>query len=49
MKVKVLREGENIVRVAAEYEECRRVALESGIPLLEVYRIVERETGKGSD
>jgi uncharacterized protein (DUF111 family) len=49
MKVKVLREGENIVRVAAEYEECRRVAIESGIPLLEVYRIVERETGKGSD
>jgi uncharacterized protein (DUF111 family) len=50
MKVKVLREGEHIVRVAAEYEECRRVALESGIPLLEVYRIVERETGgKGKD
>jgi uncharacterized protein (DUF111 family) len=46
MKVKVLREGEKIVRVAPEYEECRRVAIESGIPLLEVYRIVERETGK---
>jgi uncharacterized protein (DUF111 family) len=46
MKVKVLREGENIVRVAPEYEECRRIACERGIPLIEVYRIVERETGK---
>jgi hypothetical protein len=49
LKVKVLREGENIVRVAPEYEECRRVAMETGLPLMEVYRIVERETGKGSD
>jgi uncharacterized protein (DUF111 family) len=46
MKVKVLREGEKIVRVAPEYEECRRIACERGIPLIEVYRIVERETGK---
>jgi len=45
MKVKVLREGGKIVRVAPEYEECRRVATESGIPLQEVYKIVERETG----
>jgi hypothetical protein len=37
--VKVLGNG----RVAPEFEECRRVALEQGIPLLEVYRIVERE------
>jgi len=46
MKVKVLREGEKIVRIAPEYEECRRIACERGIPLNEVYRIVERETGK---
>jgi hypothetical protein len=46
LKVKVLREGEKIVRVAPEYEECRRIACELGIPLIEVYRIVERETGK---
>lgn len=45
MKVKVLREGEKVVRVAPEYEECRRIAIERGIPLIEVYRIVERETG----
>ncbi len=43
MKVKVLREGEKIVRIAPEYEECRRVAHEKGIPLIEVYRIVEKE------
>ena len=48
MKVKVLREGERIVRVAPEYEECRRIACDKGIPILEVYRIVERETGATS-
>ena len=48
MKVKVLREGERIVRIAPEYEECRRIACEKGIPILDVYRIVERETG-GTD
>jgi len=47
MKVKVLREGGRIVRIAPEYEECRRVARDSGIPLMEVYRIVERETCEG--
>ncbi|MBJ6725611.1 nickel pincer cofactor biosynthesis protein LarC [Geomesophilobacter sediminis] len=41
MRVKVLGNG----RVAPEYEECRRIALERGIPLLEVYRIVGRENG----
>jgi len=45
MKVKVLREGGEIVRIAPEYEECRRIACEKGIPILDVYRIVERETG----
>ncbi len=46
MKVKVLREGGKVVRIAPEYEECRRIARDRGIPLMEVYRIVERETGK---
>jgi uncharacterized protein (DUF111 family) len=46
MKVKVLREGERIVRIAPEYDECRRIACEQGIPILDVYRIVERETGE---
>jgi hypothetical protein len=34
-----------VVRVAPEYEECRRLAQETGIPLAEVYRTVERESG----
>lgn len=45
VSVKVVRDGERLVRVAPEYEECRRIALEKGIPLIEVYRIIERETG----
>jgi len=43
LRVKVLENG----RVAPEFEECRRVALASGLPLLEVYRTVERETWQG--
>jgi uncharacterized protein (DUF111 family) len=31
-------------RIAPEFEECRRLALATGIPLLEVYRTIERET-----
>ncbi len=45
LKVKVIREGKKLLRVAPEYEECRRISLEKGIPLLDVYRIVEKETG----
>jgi pyridinium-3,5-bisthiocarboxylic acid mononucleotide nickel chelatase len=41
VQVKVLGNG----RVAPEFEACRSIALQSGLPLLEVYRIVERETG----
>ena len=43
VRVKVLENG----RVAPEFEECRRLALERGVPLIEVYRIVERETWQG--
>ena len=43
VQVKVLENG----RVAPEFEECRRIALASGLPLPEVYRIVERETWQG--
>jgi pyridinium-3,5-bisthiocarboxylic acid mononucleotide nickel chelatase len=32
------------LRVTPEFEECRRIAEERGLPLLEVYRIVERDT-----
>ena len=41
IKVKRI-EGKN-VSVAPEYEVCRRIALERGIPLQEVYRRVQRE------
>ena len=44
VRVKLLRDGETLVRIAPEYEECRRIAAERGMPLVEVYRIVERET-----
>jgi pyridinium-3,5-bisthiocarboxylic acid mononucleotide nickel chelatase len=44
IRVKVLSEGGVVVRVAPEFEECRRLALERRLPLAEVYRIVQRET-----
>jgi uncharacterized protein (DUF111 family) len=34
-------EGKEQLRV--EFEECKRIALEKNIPLVEVYRILERE------
>jgi len=43
VRVKLLGNG----RAAPEFEECRRIALESGLPLIEVYRTVERETWRG--
>ena len=43
--VKVIREAGKVVRVAPEYEECRRLAAENGLTLLEVYRLIESETG----
>jgi uncharacterized protein (DUF111 family) len=45
IRVKVLSEAGSVVRVSPEYEECRRLAQETGVPLAEVYRIIERETG----
>jgi len=45
VRVKVIRDGGVLLRIVPEFEECRRIALERGMPLLEVYRIVERETG----
>jgi hypothetical protein len=42
--VKVIRENGVLVRVAPEFEECRRIALEKCLPLPDVYRIIERET-----
>jgi uncharacterized protein (TIGR00299 family) protein len=45
VRVKVVRDGGVVMRVVPEFEECRRLAEEKGLPLLEVYKIVERETG----
>lgn len=45
VRVKVIRDAGGDGRVVPEYEECRRIALEKRLPLLEVYRIIERETG----
>ena len=43
LPVKLKRIEGKTVGAAPEYEECRRVAMERGIPLQEVYRIVQRE------
>lgn len=45
VQVKVIREGGAVLRTAPEFEECRRIAEATGIPLQEVYRIIEKETG----
>lgn len=45
VRVKVIREGGAVLRTVPEFEECRRVAEATGIPLQEVYRIIEKETG----
>jgi hypothetical protein len=42
MKVKlIVSDGKE--RLAPEFEECKRIALEKNIPLIEVYRAVEAE------
>jgi uncharacterized protein (DUF111 family) len=41
--VKVKRIAGEPPRVAAEYEACRRLAERTGLPLAEVYRVVEAE------
>ncbi|MCM2357565.1 MAG: nickel pincer cofactor biosynthesis protein LarC [Geobacteraceae bacterium] len=42
--VKVFLDDGRPLRVVPEFEECRRIAQERGMPLLEVYRLIERET-----
>lgn len=47
VSVKVVRDGTRILRVTPEYEECRRCALEQGLPLQEVYQRIMLEIGRG--
>lgn len=44
VQVKVIRDDEDLVRVTPEFEDCRRIAETRGIPLQDVYKIIERET-----
>lgn len=44
VRVKVFHDNGTPLRVVPEFEECRRIAEEKGISLLEVYRVIERET-----
>ncbi|ACM19471.1 protein of unknown function DUF111 [Geotalea daltonii FRC-32] len=43
VKVKVVTDDALLRRVVPEFEECRRLTAEKGLPLMDVYRIVERE------
>ena len=50
--VKIKRMGHQVMGVSPEYEPCRRIAQERGLPLAEVYRLVseaawEQVTGQG--
>jgi pyridinium-3,5-bisthiocarboxylic acid mononucleotide nickel chelatase len=44
VRVKIFHDNGNPLRVVPEFEECRRIAEQTGMPLLEVYRVIERET-----
>ncbi len=41
--VKVISDQGRLLRVTPEFDECRRLALEHGMPILDVYRLIERE------
>jgi pyridinium-3,5-bisthiocarboxylic acid mononucleotide nickel chelatase len=46
VRVKVFRDAAGMLRVAPEFEECRRLAIALRLPLLKVYQIIERETAE---
>ena len=46
VSVKLVFEGENILRISPEYESCRRIARQLDIPLPDVYRTVNQEADK---
>ena len=43
LSVKIKRLGGSNVSLSPEYEDCRRIARETGLPILDVYRIVQSE------
>jgi uncharacterized protein (DUF111 family) len=45
-KVKVKRFEDEVVSIAPEYDECKKIAAEKNIPLRDVYRTVEAEARK---
>jgi len=44
VQVKVIMDGEKVLRVVPEFEACRKIAEERRLPLIDVYRTIERET-----
>ena len=46
VRVKVKRFEDEVVSIAPEYDECKKIAAEKGIPLRDVYRTVEAEARK---
>lgn len=44
VRVKVITGVDGRLRVVPEFDECRRIALERQLPLIDVYRLIERET-----
>jgi uncharacterized protein (DUF111 family) len=45
VRIKVAKLGEAIVNLAPEYEDCHRLALETGKPLKEVYAAAQAAAG----
>jgi uncharacterized protein (TIGR00299 family) protein len=43
VRVKVFHADGKPLRVVPEFEECRRISEQTGMPLMEVYRVIERE------
>lgn len=46
IKVKIGRSNDDLKTVSPEYEDCKRIASEKGIPLRQVYSIISKELGR---